>query len=1089
MLQRFGLIVTCGVLLAASFVYAQAIANSQISGVVQDASGGAVPGATVKVTQTSTGFTRTVTTGADGSYTIPNLPVGPYELEVTASGFSTYVQKGIVLQVAVNPAINPVLQVGAVSAQVSVTADAAMAETHNNSVSQVIDQERITDLPLNGRNATQLVLLSGAATNTAPSGDLNTSKNYQTQSVTISIAGSQINGVNYLMDGGDNNDFFSNVNLPFPFPDALQEFSVETSSLPARYGLHPGGVVNLVTKSGSNQYHGDLFEFVRNGVFNARNSLATARDSLKRNQFGGTFGGPILRDKLFFFMGAQGTMVRSDPPTRISVVPNQAMLNGDFSTFLSKTCTSKPVTLGAPFVDNRIAPSLFNAQALALQKFLPVSNDPCGKVQYGIPSNSNEYQTIGRIDYNQSDKNQIFGRYFISDYALPATFDGANALTTTSPGIAARSQSLALSDTYTFGPNFISSFHATGTRMALNRSSASNLFSPSDVGIHISDMVANSITLNAPNATSGFSFGCGTCAPGHFNRNQTQVAEDIDLIRGAHQISFGVNWIHIQLNDVSNNLSNGTFTFNGSISGNALADFLIGRPSDFTQSNPQAENQRQNYFGAYVQDSWRVSRRLTVNAGLRWEPWLPQHDIYGRGSHFELGWFEQGVHSQVFPNGPAGVLFQGDPGMPPGSNSFRQWNQWQPRLGLVFDPKGDGRMTIRASYGILYDFPEIYYNIRFASEPPFGNAIDIPNPPGGLTNPWQGYPGGNPFPQSFPPPKNITFPLYGVYVNLPLNMHPTNTQQWNLSVQRQLGTNWLASASYIGNKSTHVWTATELNPATYIAGKSTVGNTNQRRLLSLLNPGQGQYYSTIAMNDDGGNAHYNGMLLTIQHRFAQNFTALANYTLSHCISDADFNNDLTGPLYQNPYNRSADRGNCAFDHRHIFNASLIAMTPRFASKPLRIVASGWEATGIFSAYSGGFYTVTSGKDNSLSGVGPPGGSNDRPNVVGAWQVSDPTASLWFNPGAFKANLPGQYGNAGRNIILGPAYWNLDMGLVRQIPVTERQSIEVRAEAFNVLNHANLLGSGLHLSLTDTNLGKDTTASDPRILQFALKYIF
>ena len=377
---------------------------------------------------------------------------------------------------------------------------------------------------------------------------------------------------------------------------------------------------------------------------------------------------------------------------------------------------------------------------------------------------------------------------------------------------------MTLGDTYTISPNFISSFHVTGSRLAVNRGPASNLFSPADVGINIADLVPHFITLAVTNA---FSFGCGTCAPGHFNTNQLQLAEDVDLIRGRHQIAFGMDWIHIQLNDVSNNLSNGTFTVNGSVTGNSIADFLIGRPNDFTQSNPQAENQRQNYFGFYAQDSFRLSPRLTINAGLRWEPWLPQHDIYDRGSHFELGWFQQGLHSRIYPNAPAGVLFHGDPGVPSKTNSYRDLNQWQPRLGLIVDPKGDGLMTIRASYGILYDFPEIYYNIRFASEPPFGNSIDIPTPVGGLTNPWQGYPGGNPFPQPFPPPKNIAFPLYGVFVNLPLHMHNTYTQQWNLSVQRQMGANWLASASYIGNKSTHVWTATELNPAIYIPGAST----------------------------------------------------------------------------------------------------------------------------------------------------------------------------------------------------------------------------------------------------------------------------
>ncbi|MDQ2945232.1 MAG: carboxypeptidase-like regulatory domain-containing protein, partial [Acidobacteriota bacterium] len=571
-------------LFTTSIAWGQATAVSQISGVVQDATGAAVPGAQLRVSQTETSMTRTSTASTDGSYTIPNLPVGPYRLEVSAAGFSTYVQTGIVLQVNSNPVINPVLQIGAVTETVSVTADAAMAETHTNAISQVIDQTRIVELPLNGRNPTQLILLSGAAAAPPTGGDLNTSKNYQTQSSIISIAGGQISGTNFLMDGGDNNSAFTNLNLPFPFPDALQEFSVQTSAIPARYGLHPGGVVNLVTKSGSNQFHGDLFEFLRNGVFNARNFFAPRRDTLKRNQFGGTIGGPVLHDKLFFFTGYQGTRNRSDPATTISFVPNQAMLNGDFTTFLSRTCTSNPVTLKAPFVNNQISPALFNPQALALAKYLPVSSDPCGRVQYGIPNNGDEDQVIGRVDYYLTEKHSIFGRYFYSDFHNDPVFNGTNALTTTKPGVADRSQSLTLGDNYSFGPNLISSFHATGTRLAVTRGSAPNLFSPADVGINISDLVSHFITLNVNNS---FNLGCGTCAPGYFNTNSWQVAEDVDYIRGSHQIAFGVNWIHDQLNDVSNNLSNGTFTFNGSLTGNTLADFLIGRPNDFMQSNPQ----------------------------------------------------------------------------------------------------------------------------------------------------------------------------------------------------------------------------------------------------------------------------------------------------------------------------------------------------------------------------------------------------------------------------------------------------------------------------------------------------------------------
>ncbi len=1077
-LFRIILVAACGVSL-----HAQSTAVSQITGVAQDASGAGIPNAEIRVTQTQNGLTREVTAGPDGSFTFPNLPVGPYRLEAKAPGFSTYVQTGIVLQVASNPVINPVLQVSSVSNQVEVTANAAMAETHENSISQVIDQKRIEDLPLNGRNPTQLILLSGGSAAPPTGGDLNTSKNYQTQSTPIAVAGGQISSINFLMDGGDNNNSFTNLNMPFPFPDALQEFNVQTSAVPARYGLHPGGVVNLVTRAGGNQFHGDLFEFLRNGIFNARNFFGTSRDSLKRNQFGGTLGGPILHDKLFFFTGYQGTRARSDPATTTSVIPNQGMVSGDFSTFLSSTCLARPITLNAPFVNNKIPTSQLNPQALALAKYLPSATaDPCGKVTYGIQSNGDEDQLIARIDWNGSEKHQLFGRYFYSDYRNPPIFDGQNALTTTKPGVADRSQTITLGDNYSFRPNLLSAFHATATRLAVTRGSASNLFSPADVGININDLVSNFVTININN---GFSLGCGTCAPGHFNTNSFQVAEDIDWIHGSHQISFGVNWIHDQLNAVSNNLSNGTFTFNGSVTGNSLADFLIGRPSDFMQSNPQQENERYYYFGAYVQDAWRVNPRVSVNLGLRWEPYFPEHDSFNRGSHFEPGWFAQGLHTSQYANAPVGVVFPGDPQFP-GANTNKRWNDLAPRAGLIFDPKGDGRQTIRLSYGILYDTPIVYYDVRFTSAPPWGNSIDIPNPAGGLTNPYLNFPGGNPFPQPFPPPKSVIFPAGGVWVNLPLHIRPPYMQQWNLSYQRQFGANWLVTANYLGNKTTHLWLGTEINPAVYIQGQSTTANTNQRRVLYLQNPAQGQYYSTIGMADDGANAHYNGLLISAQHRLAQNFTALANYTWSHCMGDGDFNNDLTGPIYQNPSNRAGDKANCNFDHRHIANISLVAMTPQFSSTWTRRILGAWELSGVFTAQSGGYWSATTGRDASFTGV-----NLDRPNVVGDWRVSNPAPSLWFNPGAFTPNLPGQYGNAGRNVILGPGYMELDMGLLKNISITEHQHVEFRAEAFNILNHANFAtqSGGWHGSLADTRVGQITQAADPRILQFALKYVF
>ena len=348
--------------------------------------------------------------GVDGTFTLPNLPIGPWTLEISKEGFSKYVQSGIVLQVDSNPAIDASLKVGSVTEQVQVTADAAMIETHSTGVGQVIDQERVVDLPLNGRNDLMLVFLGGAAT-TAPPGNLNSTKNYPT--VVISVAGGLANGITFLLDGSTHNDPFSNQAMPFPFPDAMQEFKVETSALPAQYGEHSAAAVNAVTKSGGNSFHGDAFEFLRNGDFNARDTFAPTRDTLKRNQFGGTFGGPIKRNKIFFFLGYQGTLNRSDPTGGTAFIPTPAMQAGNFTAFESPACNGGvQKTLNAPFVNNMIAPSLLNSSALAIMKYYPPTSDPCGKEQFGTVQDSDEHLALARGDYQLSDKHTFFTRYY-----------------------------------------------------------------------------------------------------------------------------------------------------------------------------------------------------------------------------------------------------------------------------------------------------------------------------------------------------------------------------------------------------------------------------------------------------------------------------------------------------------------------------------------------------------------------------------------------------------------------------------------------------------------------------------------------------
>jgi hypothetical protein len=526
---------------------------SQISGIVQDSSGAAIAGVQVTATNTDTDAARIAVTGSDGAYAITNLVVGPYRLQVTKDGFSTYNQSGIVLQVNTNPQINVVLKVGAVSEQVEVQANASMVETQNTSVGQVIDQRRVVDLPLNGRNVTQLITLSGGAVSavnpgasgtTASTGGIVNNLNYPTVAA-FSIAGGQGNATNYLLDGGLHMDPRSNVGLPLPFPDALQEFKVETSSLPANYGSHPGGVVNAVTRSGANSLHGDLFEFLRNGAMNARNFFAATRDSLKRNQFGGVLGGPVVRDRVFFFGGFQGTTERTAPATVQAFVPTSAVLQGNFQTILAPPCQRSQVNLNAASgaVNNVIPQNRLNPIALKFLSLFPVSSDPCGKILYGIPIIDNEYQGIARVDWQRTEKDSIFFRYYVTDYALDAFYDKSNLLTAANPGLLDRVTSANLGDTYLLTARMVSSFRLTYARSAVQRIGASEVPNFTQLGSNITSPIAN--YTGQISASNYFSTGA---IPGYIYNNIYGVSEDIAWSHGSHQVLFGFVLNHLQMN-------------------------------------------------------------------------------------------------------------------------------------------------------------------------------------------------------------------------------------------------------------------------------------------------------------------------------------------------------------------------------------------------------------------------------------------------------------------------------------------------------------------------------------------------------------
>jgi len=484
--------------------------------------------------------------------------------------------------------------------------------------------------------------------------------------------------------------------------------------------------------------------------------------------------------------------------------------------------------------------------------------------------------------------------------------------------------------------------------------------------------------------------------------------------------------------------------------------------------------------------------------------------------NFQQPLFTSNTHSSVYPNAPAGVIFPGDSQYTAGNGVENStWNKIVPRVGLVWDPKGDGRMTIRASFGMFTDRQHLFYLDAFANDAPYGNNITLANV--NMSKPWASYPGGNPFPIVLS--KSSGFPVAAAIVTHQLDDKPTYLNQWNLSIQRQVGVNWLVSANYVGNSTVHLWTGNSANPAVYLgtgpctlnvvnaAGVavptnypvcSTTGNTNQRRLLYLQNPLQGQYFAGITYQDTGGTANYNAMFLSAQRRLSKGVSVLTNYTWSHCISDVQ-NTELgtAGPVYSVPFNRKADRSNCALsDQRQGLNISVVAQAPKFSNKVLTMLASGWQLSPIISAKSAQIFTVTSGLDNALNGQ-----STERPNQVQSNVYSTGQGpTYWLNPSAFAQTPLGAIGNLGAANIKGPSIVQVDVALLRSFQVREKRSLQFRAEAFNLINKVNF--STPTAALNASNFGQITsdiaannaggllaTGGDPRVLQLALKFLF
>ena len=1080
---------------------AWAQATAELAGRVTDESGAVLPGVTVTATQTDTGFTRPVVTDGTGAWIMSNLPTGPYRLEVSLQGFRTYVQTGIVLTVGATPTINAVLGVGSLEESVSVEAAAPLVDVRSAGISEVVDEARIVELPLQGRQITDLIVLAGAAVET---GRPNT-KNFQ-GGTSISVAGGTIAGVAYVLDGAMHNDVSNDGGLPLPFPDALQEFRVATSGLAAENGMHAGASVSAVTKSGTNVLHGNAFEFLRDRRFNATNPFARqgpdgkrVDDGLRRNQYGGTLGGPVVRDRLFFFGGYQGTATRVQPTANIAYVPTAAMLAGDFTAFTSPACNSgRQITLRAPFVNNRIDPAQFSPVAMNLARRLPGTNDPCGETKFSLPEHRDDWQAVSRIDYQLSASQSVFGRYIATHHKGLSSYSqsGGNVLSTIIPNIDNLAQSLTLGHTVVVGPNMVNA-----VRFAFNRTSVDRFnddyFAPADLGAKVYNYSPTRETF--VDVSGGFIISNNQATKGLADNNAFQISEELTLVRGRHQIALGANVAHWRVLQRSWASGGGTFAFNGQITGLGLADLLLGRVSSFSHASSLGQTFNQWYQGVYVQDGWRATDRVTLNAGLRWEPFSGQQFTEGAIANFDLDQFRQGVRSTVFVNAPAGMLYPGDPGFPPGRSGFkRQWLNLAPRAGVAWDVAGDGRTAVRASYGIAYDFPAGETWFILAASPPYGNRSQLQDPPGRMDDPY-GHVGGDPSP--IRTNRDTRYPPFGSLGVVDPDIDAPRVQQWNVTVERQIGTNWGASVSYLGSHSDRFWGLVGLNPGVYRGTGpctinavaypvcTTLGNLNNRRVLYGENPQQAQFIGNLDRFDDLTSMDYRGLKVSAQRRAPSGVSLNGNWTWGRCVGLPIFRggaggSDILGggAPYASPDNLEYDRGHCDWDRAHLTNVTVGYQTPSFDGAVLRALASNWRVSGIVTARSGNRLTITTGV-TSFNGIG-----TIRVNQVSDDVYGVKTLNSYLNRAAFAQPAPGAFGDMARNSISGPGFWKADLALSRLFSLGAARQVEVRMEAFNLFNTFNW-GDPI-VNWGAGNFGRiQTMAGDPRILQFGIKYGF
>jgi len=1066
--SKWFILVPCLVVVAAALPSAaHAQANfASLSGTIMDSSGGVLPGVAVTCKNVRTGLTREAATNEVGIFRFADLPIGQYELTSALQGFQTLVSGDIILITGQSLDLRLTMQPGGLETTVTVIAESPLTQTSSSAVQTAMTVRQIQELPLNGRNPLQLVVLTAGASLTAAG-----TMTGQQDNTGVSVNGLRVTQNNWRLDGSNyNNRFFGSAPI-LPNPDTLEEFTVQSGNYSARTA-GAGALVELATRSGSNEFHASAFEFLRDTSLNANdffnNAAGLPKPPFKLNQYGGTFGGPILRNKTFFFSSYQGTRQRSTPGSTSVRSLTLAERNGDFSNVATKIID--PLT-GQQFPGNVIPSTRLDPLVRQiLDDMWPLPNVGVN-LRYPTQRNVDDDQVTARVDHELTSRNRLTVRYFYDANRFQRTFAAP-------PGFWAdndfRNQSILVRDSHVFTSNLMLTLQGAYSKFRrIQEPQAPVMKTFQEYGVNAPQSVETDFFPGIRFQTSGFgqlfSGGGLEQTPATYDVHATAIYS-----KGRHNLQFGADIQNDRLYVLDASFTPGTWTFSGVRTGYTAADMVLGLPSNFTQDSGRTIDLNEWKYHLWVQDDWKVSQRLTVNSGLRWEPWTPPTD-----SLHNLVGFVRGQQSTVASDAPLGMVYPGDAGIPETLFS-NDYSAFAPRIGAALDVFGTAKTVLRGGYGIFYFEAPLTIYTRTVSTQPSVLTVNIPNPYS-FAEPFRGVAGGSPFP--FPrvqPSDFATFkyirPVSGGVLD---PAAPKGySQNWNITLEQQLPGAFVLTFAYVANKGTDILAAMELNPAIYGPG-ATTGNTNSRRTYAGM--------SAMEIATPYQRSEYSSFQFTASRRKASGLSFLATYVYGKAFDNNSATMEGSGYYPRSSANPDIDWGPADFDVRHRCNLSFVYDIPKITTLTgfAGLLVNDWQVNGIVVLRSGLPFTVMSGTDRSLTAIG-----HDHADLIG-----DPTRpsgadriQMWFNTAAFATAAPGTFGTLTRNSLRGPGSASVDLALFKNIPIASRLRVQFRAEAFNLFNRTNLGTPNATLS-SAANFGKILGAGDPRVIQLGLKLVF